>query len=177
VTPDGSAGGGTQDDVRAALGFELPPAAVPLAAYQPAVSVGNLVFTAGQLPVADGELTVTGRVGPVAVPVTQASAAARVAALNALAAAFAAVPPGTRLTLVKVVVFVAAEEGFTEHARVADGASELFQAALGAAGVHARSAVGVASLPKGSPVEVEAIFSAAEPTGNATASSETNADV
>ncbi len=151
-------GGRSQLEVGAALGFDLPPVAAPLAAYQPAVTAGNLVFTAGQLPVLNGQLTATGRVGAAGVPVAEAAGAARTAALNALAAAFSAVPPGARLTLVKAVVFVAAEEGFTEHAVVADGASELFQAALGAAGVHARSAVGVASLPKGAPVELEAVF-------------------
>lgn len=154
-------GGRSQLEVGAALGFDLPPVAAPLAAYQPAVTAGSLVFTAGQLPVSNGNLTATGRVGAAAVPVAEAASAARVAALNALAAAFSVVPSGTRLTLVKVVVFVTAGEGFTEHAVVADGASELFQTALGPAGVHARSAVGVASLPKGAPVELEAVFVAA----------------
>ncbi len=167
MTAHGPGQGRSQAEVQAALGFELPPVAAPLASYQPAVAAGGWIFTAGQLPVVRGELTVSGRVGAVAVPVAEAATAARTCALNALAAAFAAVPIGTRLRLVKVVVFVAAEEGFSQHAVVADGASSLFQAALGADGMHARSAVGAASLPKGSAVELEAVFlvAGADPDG------------
>lgn len=153
--------GVSRSEVETALaghGHEVPGVAVPLAAYQPAVVAGGFVFTAGQLPVVAGELTALGPVGADGLPLPDARAAARICALNALAAAFSAAGEHARLRLVKVVVFVNAGAGFTDHPAVADGASELFGKALGDSGSHARSAVGSSSLPKGAAVEVEAVF-------------------
>mgnify|MGYP000848965711 FL=1 len=153
--------GATRAEVETALaghGHEVPGVAAPLAAYQPAVVAGGFVYTAGQLPVVAGDLTARGPVGPDGLALTDARSAARICALNALAAGFSAVGDGARLRLVKVVVFVNATAGFTDHPAVADGASELFGSALGEAGVHARSAVGVVSLPKNAAVELDAVF-------------------
>lgn len=147
------------------LGLRLPGVAAPLAAYVPAVQVGNLVYTSGQLPTVDGKLVATGKVGDVVSSET-AVECARVAALNGLAAVAAEV--GTLdaiVRVVKVTVFVASEPGFTGHPQVANGASELLGAVFGAAGRHARSAVGVAVLPIDAPVEVELVVEvAAKPT-------------
>ena len=141
----------------AALGLTLPPVALPLAAYVPAVRSGNYVYTSGQLPFVDGKLQGTGKVGEAVAP-EEAAALARTAALNALAAA-ASVGGGldaiTRI--VKVTCFVASSPSFTGQAQVANGASELLIEVLGDAGRHARSAVGMAALPLDSPVEVELI--------------------
>ena len=145
----------------AAAGLSLPPVPAPLAGYVPAVRVGDLVFTAGQLPLVDGRLVTSGLVGhppTAAVDAPAATAAARVAALNALAAA-ASVAGGLDeiAAVVKLTVFVASTQGFTGHPAVADGASQLVAEVFGDAGRHARSAVGVASLPRDAPVEVELI--------------------
>jgi enamine deaminase RidA (YjgF/YER057c/UK114 family) len=141
----------------AGLGLELPPVAAPLAAYVPAVRMGDLVFTSGQLPSVAGALIATGRVGA-EVSVEQAVACARTAALNALAAVADQAGELDAVTrIVKVVVYVASAPDFTGQAQVANGASELFGAVFGAHGVHARSAVGVAVLPLNAPVEVELI--------------------
>lgn len=144
----------------AGLGLELPPVAVPVAAYVPATRVGTQVWTSGQLPFVAGSLTVTGKVGADVSP-EDAAAAARVAALNAVAAA-AQVAGGLDAIgrVLRVVVYVASAPGFTGQPAVANGASLLLQEVFGDAGVHVRSAVGVAELPLGSPVEVELVVEA-----------------
>ncbi|MBO0819869.1 MAG: RidA family protein [Nocardiopsaceae bacterium] len=140
-----------------ALGLELPPVAAPAGDYLPAVRTGNYVYTSGQLPVVEGRLLVTGQVGA-DVTVEEAAACARVAALNALAAAASQAGELDGIErIVKVTVFVSSAVGFTAQAQVANGASELFREVLGDAGKHARSAVGMAALPLGSPVEVELV--------------------
>ena len=141
----------------AAAGLTLPPVAAPVAAYVPAVRTGNYVYTSGQLPLADGKLLGTGKVGDGVAP-EEAAALARTAALNALAAA-ASVAGGLDAIkrIVKVTCFVASAPSFTGQAQVANGASELLIEVLGDAGRHARSAVGMAVLPLDSPVEVELI--------------------
>lgn len=139
------------------LGLRLPPVPAPVAAYVPAVRIGDLVYTSGQLPFVDGQLTAVGRVG-VDVSPEEAAECARTAALNALAAvAEQAGELDAVVRMVKVVVFVASPPEFTGQPQVANGASELFSAVLGDHGVHARSAVGVAVLPLNAPVEVEVI--------------------
>jgi len=139
------------------LGLTLPTVAVPLAAYVPAVRVGDLVFSSGQLPTVDGRLAAVGRIGAEVSPEVGAECA-RTAALNAVAAVSAeAGGVDGVLRVVKAVVFVAGAPGFTGHAQVGNGASEVLQEIFGAAGRHARSAVGVASLPLDAPVEVELI--------------------
>lgn len=137
------------------LGLHLPVVLAPIAAYLPAVAAGRLVWTSGQIPLRDGELLATGHVGA-AVDLVTARACARHAALNALAVLKDHLGDLDRIEqVVKTVVFVASSPDFTDQASVADGASELLQDVLGREGVHARSAVGVAVLPLGAPVEVE----------------------
>jgi enamine deaminase RidA (YjgF/YER057c/UK114 family) len=140
-----------------ALGLALPPVAAPLAAYVPAVRSGQYVYTAGQLPLADGQLLMTGRVGA-QVSVEEAAALARTCALNALAAV-ASVTGGLAAVsrIVKIVGFVASDPSFTGQPLVVNGASELMLEVFGDAGRHARSAVGVAVLPLDAPVEIELI--------------------
>ena len=141
----------------AELGVDLPPVAVPLAAYVPAVTSGSYVYTAGQLPLRDGSLLATGRVG-LEVDVPTAAGCARQCALNALAAIRAEIGDLDRVRrVVKVVGYVASSPDLTAHPAVVNGASELLAEVLAEAGVHARSAVGVASLPLGAPVEVELV--------------------
>jgi enamine deaminase RidA (YjgF/YER057c/UK114 family) len=141
----------------AELGLVLPQVVAPLAAYQPALRTGNYVYTAGQLPMADGKLLATGKVGAQVTP-EQAADLARTCALNALAAAASVAGGLDAITrIVKVTGFVASAPDFTAQAQVVNGASELLQAVLGEAGRHARSAVGVAVLPLDAPVEVELI--------------------
>ena len=140
-----------------ALGLALPPLAAPLAAYVPAVRTGRHVYTAGQLPLADGKLLMTGRVGA-QVSVEEATALARTCALNALAAVASVTDGLSAVTrIVKIVGFVASDPSFTGQPLVVNGASELMLDVFGDAGRHARSAVGVAVLPLDSPVEVELI--------------------
>ncbi len=141
----------------AALGLVLPPVPAPLAAYLPAVRTGSYVYTAGQLPLVDGKLLMTGKVGA-RVSVAEAAALARTCALNALAAV-ASVTGGLSavVRVVKVTGFVASEPGFTEQPQVVNGASELLLEVFGEAGRHARSAVGMAVLPFDAPVEIELI--------------------
>ena len=143
------------------LGIELPSVAAPLASYVPATRVGGQVWTSGQLPVVDGELPATGKVGA-EVSVERAQELARTAALNALAAIDAEAGLDNITRVVKVVGFVASDPSFTEQAAVIDGASEFLGEVFAEAGVHARSAVGVAVLPKDSPVEIEVIVEIAE---------------
>ncbi|WP_293780676.1 RidA family protein [uncultured Aeromicrobium sp.] len=138
------------------LGLEVPPVAAPVAAYVPAVRSGAYVHTSGQLPFSDGELTITGKVGA-GVSAEEAQRAARQCALNAIAALGSVVDLDDVVRIVKVVVFVASDPRFTGQPQVANGASELLFAAFGAAGQHARSAVGVAVLPLDSPVEIEVV--------------------
>jgi enamine deaminase RidA (YjgF/YER057c/UK114 family) len=140
----------------AELGIELPPVVKPVAAYVPAVRTGNLVYTAGQLPMQDGALPRTGKVGA-EVSAEDAKALARVCALNALAAVGSVVGIDEVTRVVKVVGFVASAPGFSGQPGVVNGASELFGEVFGEAGAHARSAVGVSELPLNAPVEVELI--------------------
>ena len=141
----------------AALGLTLPPVAAPLAAYVPAVRSGPYVYTAGQLPLANGKLLLTGRVGA-QVSVEEAAALARTCALNALAAVASVTGGLSAVTrIVKIVGFVASDPSFTGQPLVLNGASELMLEVFGDSGRHARSAVGVAALPLDAPVEVELI--------------------
>jgi enamine deaminase RidA (YjgF/YER057c/UK114 family) len=147
----------------AALGLALPAVPVPAGAYLPAVRHDDLVFTAGQLPFTDGRLAATGRVGADVEPAA-AAALARTCALNAVAAAAAAAGSVDALSgVVKVTGFVASAPGFGGQPGVLDGASTLLFEIFGEAGRHARSAVGVAELPLGSPVEVEVVFALSGP--------------
>ncbi|MCW2622597.1 MAG: RutC family protein [Frankiales bacterium] len=138
------------------LGLELPAVVPPVAAYVPAVRSGDLVFTSGQLPMRAGELPAAGLVGADVSP-ELAEELAATCALNALAAIDALVGLDHVVRVVKVVGFVASAPGFTGQPQVVNGASELLGQVFGAAGVHARSAVGVSGLPLGAPVEVELI--------------------
>ena len=138
----------------AELGIRLPGVAAPVASYVPAVRTGSLVFTSGQLPFVDGGLRRTGKVGG-SVDAEDAAADAKVCALNALAAIDELVGLDSIVRVVRVVGYVASVEGFTGQPRVVNGASELLGRIFGEAGQHARSAVGVAELPMGAPVEVE----------------------
>ena len=139
------------------LGIHLPTPATAAGSYMPTARTGNLLFTAGQLPFVDGLLPATGRVGAEVSP-EDAKEYARQAGLNLLAAVEAAVGLDNVERVVKVVGFVASAEGFTGQPGVINGASDLFFEVFGEAGRHARSAVGVAELPLGAPVEVEAIL-------------------
>ena len=145
----------------AELGITLPTVAAPVAAYVPAVKVGNQVWTSGQLPFVEGALPATGLVGA-EVTAEDAAEYARIAALNALAAVDALVGIEKVTRVLKVVGFVASADGFTAQPAVINGASNVLGEIFGDAGRHARSAVGVAQLPLGSPVEVEIIVEVAE---------------
>ena len=139
------------------LGITLPALTKPVAAYTPAVITGNLVYTSGQLPFIDGALPDTGKLGA---GVSDASGTdlARTCALNALAAVESVIGSLDRVTrIVKVVGFVASAPDYTGQPGVINGASNVLGEIFGDAGVHARSAVGVAVLPLDSPVEVELI--------------------
>ena len=139
------------------LGVTLPVPAAPVAAYVPCVRTGNLVYVSGQVPLVDGKPSHPGRLGA-EVALEEGAAAARHCAVNVLAALKAELGELARVRrVVKVTVFVASEPGFTDQPKVANGASELFGEAFGEAGRHARAAVGVAALPLGVPVEVDAI--------------------
>ncbi|WPF66306.1 MULTISPECIES: RidA family protein [unclassified Corynebacterium] len=143
-------------DRLAELGITLPQVAAPVAAYVPAVQVGNQVWTSGQLPFIDGALPATGQVG-VEVSTNDAASYARTAALNALAAIDALVGINNVRRVVKVVGFVSSAPDFHGQPQVINGASEVIGEIFGEDGIHARSAVGVAELPLDSPVEVEVI--------------------
>lgn len=136
------------------LGLTLPAVAAPAGSYVPARRVGSLVFTAGQLPLVDGALPVTGKVGAEVAP-EEARDLARICAINGLAAVDDLVGIDAVAGVVKVVGFVASAPGFTGQPGVLNGASDLLGSVFDDAGRHARSAVGVAELPMGSPVEVE----------------------
>jgi enamine deaminase RidA (YjgF/YER057c/UK114 family) len=147
---------GTVADRLAELGLTLPEVAAPVAAYVPALVDGDHVYVSGQLPFVAGELPATGKVGA-EVTTEQAADLARTCALNGLAAIASVVDLDAVRQVVKVTGFVASAPGFTDQPAVINGASELLAAVFGTAGQHARSAVGVAELPKGTPVEVELI--------------------
>jgi enamine deaminase RidA (YjgF/YER057c/UK114 family) len=141
----------------AELGLTLPGVAAPVAVYVPAVVSGNHVYTSGQLPFIDGKLTVTGKVGA-GVSAEDAKSLAATCAINAIAALKSVIGDLDRVTrIVKVVGFVASDPSFIGQPGVVNGASELLGTVFGDAGVHSRSAVGVAVLPLDSPVEVELI--------------------
>ena len=152
---------GAVDDRLAELGLVVPDVVAPLAAYVPAVIDGSRVYVSGQVPMVDGALAEVGPVGEGEGLVSPARAKelAAVCALNALAAVRSVVGDLDRVVrVVKVVGFVASDPRFTGQPGVVNGASELFRAVFGDAGVHARSAVGVAALPLGAPVEVEVVL-------------------
>ncbi|MDQ2710139.1 MAG: RidA family protein [Actinomycetota bacterium] len=138
------------------LGMDLPQVPAPAGAYLPAVRTGSLVFTAGQLPIVDGRLAATGRVGA-EIDVEQGAELARACALNALAAVDALVGLDAIERVVKITGFVASAPDFYAQPAVLDGASTLIGEIFGDAGGHARSAIGVAQLPKNAPVEVEVV--------------------
>ena len=144
----------------AELGLTLPALAAPLGAYVPAVRVGELIYSSGQLPIVDGRLVATGKVGG-EVSADEAAECARIAALNGLAAvADEAGDLDAIAQVIKVLVFVSSASDFTGQPHVGNGASQLLRDVFGHAGQHARSAVGVAVLPSDAPVEVELIVRA-----------------
>jgi enamine deaminase RidA (YjgF/YER057c/UK114 family) len=138
------------------LGLVLPPLPSPAGAYVPAVRCGSLVFTAGQLPLVDGVVSLTGKLGA-EIDTARGRQLARICLLNALAAVDNLVALDAVIRVVKVVGFVASASGFTAQPAVLNGASELLGDIFGQAGAHVRSAVGVAELPMGAPVEIELI--------------------
>jgi len=141
-----------------ALGIELPKAAAPAANYLPVITSGNLLYTSGQLPLRDGQLVHGGLVGR-DLTTEQGQEAAKWCAINILAQAQAALGDLEKIKrIVKISVFVASVPDFTDQHLVANGASNLLAEILGEAGRHARSAVGVASLPLNAAVEIEAII-------------------
>lgn len=140
----------------AELGLTIPEVAKPVASYIPAVQSGSYVYTSGQLPMRDGQLITTGKVGG-EVTAEEAMECAKQCALNGLAAINAVVPLDRITRIVKAVVFVASTPDFTGQPGVANGASELLGEIFGEAGRHARSAVGVPVLPLDAPVEVELV--------------------
>jgi len=153
----------TPEQRLAQLGLDLPEAARPVGAYIPAVRTGNLIFTAGQIPMRKGELLAKGKV-PTDIRADIAEAAAIQAALNALAAVKLALGDGetpgelARVTrVVRMNVFVNSAPGFTEQAKIANAASELLLAAFGEAGRHTRCAIGAAELPLDAPVELDLV--------------------
>jgi enamine deaminase RidA (YjgF/YER057c/UK114 family) len=151
----------TPEERLAELGLAVPDVAKPVAAYVPAVRTGNHVYTSGQLPMLDGKLMTTGKVGGDVSP-EQAVECAQQCALNALAAVRSVIGELSAVTrVVKVVAFVASTPDFTGQPGIANGASELLGSVFGDAGQHARSAVGVPVLPLDAPVEVELIVEVA----------------
>jgi enamine deaminase RidA (YjgF/YER057c/UK114 family) len=150
------------EDRLAELGLTLPAVAAPVAAYVPAVRTGNLIYTSGQLPMVNGALPETGTVGA-NVTVDRANELASICALNAMAAIKALIGDLDKVQrVVKVVGFVNSAPDFINHPAVVNGASNVLLAAFGDAGIHARSAIGVASLPLDAPVEVELIVEVAD---------------
>ncbi|GAA2083586.1 RidA family protein [Aeromicrobium tamlense] len=143
-------------DRLASMGLTVPEVAAPVASYVPALRSGSHVFTSGQLPFVDGVLPGTGKVGAEVTP-EDAQEYARLCALNVIAAISSVVDLDSVVRVVKLTVFVASDPSFTGQPAVANGASDLMAAAFGAAGSHARSAVGVAVLPLDTPVEIDAV--------------------
>jgi enamine deaminase RidA (YjgF/YER057c/UK114 family) len=140
------------------LGITLPAPPAPVASYVPFTVSGKQVMIAGQLPLADGALTCSGHLGG-NVSLEAASAAARLCAINVVAQLKAACGDLDKVSrCLKLNVFIAATGDFTRHPEVANGASDTIGAIFGEAGKHARSSVGVASLPRGAAVEVDAVF-------------------
>ena len=146
----------TVDERLAELGLTVPPVPAPVAVYVPAVRSGSYVYTSGQLPLRDGQLILTGKVGG-EVSAEEAYDCARQCALNAIAAVKSQVDLDSVVRVVKATVYIASTPDFTGQPGVANGASELFGAAFGDAGSHARSAVGVPVLPLDAPVELDLI--------------------
>jgi enamine deaminase RidA (YjgF/YER057c/UK114 family) len=151
----------TPEETLAGLGLSVPEVAKPVAVYVPAVRSGTYVYTSGQLPMREGSLMATGKVGGEVTP-EEAYECAQQCALNAIAAVKAEIGDLSRVVrVVKVVAFVASTPDFTGQPGVANGASELLGKAFGEVGVHARSAVGVPVLPLDAPVEVEILVEVA----------------
>lgn len=145
-----------------ALGVTLPEAAAPAANYVPSLKTGNQLFVSGQLPMADGKLKITGKLGA-ETDLEAGKEAAKLCAINLLAQAKAATGDLNKVVrLVKIVGFVNSTAEFTDQPQVINGASDFLVEAMGDAGRHARSAVGAASLPFGASVEIEAIFELAD---------------
>ncbi len=144
------------EDKLAELEYELPPTPKPVAAYVPALRVGNLVMTSGQLPFSDGQLHHVGKVGEHGLTIEQAAECARIACLNALAAVKSVIGDLDNIRrVVRVVVYVQSRDNFHGQPQVANGASVLLKDLFGDAGQHVRSAVGVNALPMNTPVELE----------------------
>ncbi|MCX7875965.1 MAG: RidA family protein [Melioribacteraceae bacterium] len=151
-----------EEKLKEILGYELPEAAKPLAAYVPAQKAGNLIFTSGQLPTKEGKLVATGKVGK-DVSEEDAIEAAKICAVNCLSAVKTLINDLDKIEqIVKLVVFVNSEAGFTSQPKIANGASEFIVNIFGEKGKHARSAVGVSELPLNAPVEVEMIVKVSE---------------
>lgn len=147
----------TPEERLAELGITLPPPPAAVAAYVPTVTTGNHIYVSGQVAMVDGKISVTGRLGD-ELDVGQGAEVARVCAINVMAQLKSALGELSRVArVVKLVGFVASAPGFGDQPEVVNGASELFVEVFGDAGRHARSAVGVAALPRNVPVEVEAI--------------------
>lgn len=152
----------TPEERLSELGLAVPEVAAPVAAYVPSIRTGSYVFTSGQLPMRDGQLIATGKVGGEVTP-EEATQCAEQCALNAIAAVKAQIGELSKVVrVVKAVAFIASTPDFTGQPAVANGASELFGKAFGEAGQHARSAVGVPVLPLDAPVEVELIVEVSE---------------
>jgi len=151
----------TVEERLAAMGLTVHEVVPPVAAYVPAVVSGRYVYTSGQLPIVDGALVATGKVGAEVTP-ERATELAAICALNAIAAVKSVALLESVVRVVKVVGFVASAPDFTGQPGVINGASNLLLEAFGDFGAHARSAVGVAALPLDSPVEVEIIVELAE---------------
>jgi enamine deaminase RidA (YjgF/YER057c/UK114 family) len=143
------------------LGLELPGVSPPGGVYTPAVRTGNLVYVSGQVPIAEGKLMAAGKVGA-DITVAEAQELSKRCALATLAAIDSLVGLSSVRRVVKVLGFVASAHGFTQQPAVVNGASELYVSVFGEAGQHARSAIGVAELPLGSPVEIEVIVEVAD---------------
>lgn len=141
-----------------ALGLTLPPAPAPAGTYVPALRTGNLVFVAGQLPLKDGKLTLTGKISIGGSTVEEGAEAAKQCALNALAAVDAVCGLDNVVRVVRLGAFVNSAPGFTAQPKVANGASDLMVAVFGEAGKHVRAAVGVNELPLDAAVEIEFLF-------------------
>lgn len=151
-----------EEKIKEVLGYELPEAAKPLAAYIPAQQVGNLIFTSGQLPAKDGQLIATGKVGK-DVSEETAYECAKISAVNCLSAIKGVIKNLDKIEqVVKLVVFVNSDSGFTAQPKVANGASEFMVHIFGEKGKHARSAVGISELPLNAPVEIEMIVKVSE---------------
>ncbi len=155
---------GSPEDRLKDLGYELPAVPRPAGSYVPAARAGALLFTAGQLPFREGKLPYAGKVGD-AVSAKEAKEAARLCAINALAAVKVEAGLENIRRVVKVTGYVASAAGFNDQPGVMNGASELLGEIFGERGLHARSAVGVAELPLDAPVEVELVVELTDPQG------------